>query len=591
MKYQNPAQRKLKEAAFFLLIFFLSLGLYLKIHINQGYLNWESEIYGDKAGYYVYLPSVFFYHFNPNLFPAGIDEKTGFGFQLDTINHKVNTKYPYGVSLMVSPFFGISCLISTVSGLSLMGGFAPLFHRMMGFSAIIYLVFGLWFLKKMLERKFSSRTACITTLLIYFATNLIYYTVSEPLMSHVYSFFLFSLFLFSLDRFLKDENNYGAFFLICLSFVLAIIVRPVNCILFLLYFFWDIRSGKEILQRVKNLFRPRYFLTFILIFTLFILPQLFYWKYLTGNYFHYSYAGESFSDWNHPRILEVWFSTLNGLFLYTPVLLIFLAGLILMLMKRKRNSLLILFVFLLMTYMAGSWHQWYFGCSYGQRTFIEYYVIFSFPAGFFLEWTITRWKFIFRGVLALVLSIFTVFNIQMMYYYEKCFWGSTWDWNHFEWQLKKAKIIPWFEKDQNFSNDYENRILTLSMPVEDTLSHSGSHALYLRADLFPYCVYEKPAKDLIGKGYRQVEASFHVLKYYNRPLDGVASCSIYLGKTLVFEQNAHFGKDIYTHGEWMEKTFLFDLPPKMNSFAVLRLHIQNNGSSDLFIDDLKVRFE
>ena len=63
----------------------------------------------------------------------------------------------------------------------------------------------------------------------------------------------------------------------------------------------------------------------------FLLPvslQLAYWKVKTGRFLIYSYSGESFQYIRNPKILEVLFSDAKGLFIFCPVLIFFLIGLL-----------------------------------------------------------------------------------------------------------------------------------------------------------------------------------------------------------------------------------------------------------------------
>ena len=43
----------------------------------------QLQIWADRAGYYIYLPSFFMNHFDAKRCPEKIDEKTGYGFTLD----------------------------------------------------------------------------------------------------------------------------------------------------------------------------------------------------------------------------------------------------------------------------------------------------------------------------------------------------------------------------------------------------------------------------------------------------------------------------------------------------------------------------
>ena len=69
------------------------------------------------------------------------------------------------------------------------------------------------------------------------------------------------------------------------------------------------------------------FQLFIIIFFAFLvwIPQLLYWKTVTGNYLFYSYADEGFFFLN-PQILKGLFSYRNGWLIYSPVMFFALLG-------------------------------------------------------------------------------------------------------------------------------------------------------------------------------------------------------------------------------------------------------------------------
>ena len=83
------------------IILFLSLNL----HSNKRPANYRCEIHADKAGYYVYLPAIFLYDFNPDKFPKNIEKTIGEGFDFRKKNSQndqkvIFTKYPCGVAIM-----------------------------------------------------------------------------------------------------------------------------------------------------------------------------------------------------------------------------------------------------------------------------------------------------------------------------------------------------------------------------------------------------------------------------------------------------------------------------------------------------------
>jgi hypothetical protein len=100
-----------------------------------------------------------------------------------------------------------------------------------------------------------------------------------------------------------------------------------------------------------------------------VLPQLFAWKALYGEWIVYTYHGESL-NWQNPKIWKVLFSPLHGWFYTHPVMLIGTAGFIYFLVKKKNMHLYFLgIVLFLVVYVNASWHNWWFGGSFGHRAF------------------------------------------------------------------------------------------------------------------------------------------------------------------------------------------------------------------------------
>ena len=120
---------KTKHLYIIVSLFFFGITLFLTFnkHSKSGYFNYHSEIWSDKAGYYVYLPAALNYNFNANNFPDSIDIKTGHGFRLDKANGKVVTKYTYGVALMQLPFFCMAKLLAEPLNMK-NNGFSPIYH-------------------------------------------------------------------------------------------------------------------------------------------------------------------------------------------------------------------------------------------------------------------------------------------------------------------------------------------------------------------------------------------------------------------------------------------------------------------------------
>jgi len=399
-------------------------------HSKSGYFNYQSEIWADKAGYYVYLPAALKFNFEANKFPKSIDEKTGLGFKLDSTNNKVNTKYTYGVALLEFPFYLIADNLATSLNFE-PNGFSPIYHWSINVAAVFYLILGLFFLKKFLQFKFNNKTIYLVLLSILLGTNLYYYAIDETGMSHVYSFFLFSLFLFLLQKtkFLKSTSPFQLLF-IGITSGLIILIRPINILFLTCYLFLEIENLSHIKIRVKRLLKLNTTIPLLIGSLLIIIPQFIYWHYLTGSTFFYSYENKGF-NWTNPKVLEVWFSPNNGLFIYTPFFVLLLLSMIYSIIKRKRNGWYLIFLFLSLSYVISSWWAWNFGCSYGSRNYVEYLSIFCISLAYFYEKLISIKWYKSLGFTIVILAI-AIFNLKMIYCYDECFFGThDWDWSFY----------------------------------------------------------------------------------------------------------------------------------------------------------------
>ena len=213
---------------------------------------------------------------------------------------------------------------------------------------------------------------------------------------------------------------------------LIFLCRPTNIIFIPVIIFFDVKNIAELNDRFKYyLGRLRTILFFLIGSLLPLIPQLIFLQKSYGSFISDTYSGESFINWMHPHLIKVWFSSNNGLFTYTPFILIVLAGIITEIKKRKIENFYIAFTFFSISLICASWWNWWYGCSYGARNFVEYYALFAFPASGFLF----RNRLLYKKIIvwAFVITCIVI-NINMLYYYDGCFYGGDWDWNAY-WKL------------------------------------------------------------------------------------------------------------------------------------------------------------
>ena len=410
---------------FLLLIFmgFYALCLFLTFnkHSRHNERNYHSEVWADKAGFYVYLPATIKYNWKGNEMPPTINEETGDGFTIDS-RGRILTKYTYGVALLQAPFY--VCANWLLSGQK-HDGFHRYHYRSINIAAVTYLLLALFFLFLFLRRKISDQLSLITLGIMFFGTNLFHYAIDETGMSHVYSFFLCSFLLYAAPSSAPEKLSIKlviAFIAACL----LVLIRPTNIILVVFIFF----MVQDYKVHWKNWFSYKYVFALLICATIVFLPQLIYWKYAFGSFIHYSYQGEGF-NFLSPKTLHFWFSTNNGAFLYTPIILLFILSSLILAKKENPKYHYNILLFIAISFIFSSWWSWSFGCSMGSRVLIEFYPIFALPFAICLNrigYKSTKVNYLVFAVLLVLIT----HNLKLSYTFDECYFGNgDWDWSYY----------------------------------------------------------------------------------------------------------------------------------------------------------------
>jgi hypothetical protein len=408
----------------------LLLFLTFNRHSKSGYFNYHSELWADRAGYYAYLPAAFKYSFNPLLFPDSVDHKTGDGFHLDEENNTIVIQYTYGIALMQLPFYLIADMLADPLSQE-PDGFSPVYHWSISFAAVTYLILGLISLFLFLRYYFSRLISLIVIASVLTATNLLYYTIDDPGMSHVYSFSVFSIFLYLYKKCRSQRMNTATVFLTSFICVFIVFLRPTNIIFLLAALLLDIKNYNELKIRARRCPETRIIISIVVSILLLLIPQIIYWHYTYGSYLPYTYGDEGFT--RIPKILTLWFAPSTGLFIYTPFIIVILISISYMIIKRIdiQNGIIIGSLFIILSYILSSWFDPGFGCSFGSRPFVEYYAILCLPLGYLYSHMLekrTIYQIAFWGLVLLLVT----YNIKLTYTFDECFYGSGyWDWNEY----------------------------------------------------------------------------------------------------------------------------------------------------------------
>ncbi|QQR95119.1 MAG: hypothetical protein IPJ93_15635 [Bacteroidota bacterium] len=351
---------------------------------------WEKrEVFvSDQFLYYSYLPAYF------------IENDLTFNF----IDNKIDNHYHYlwyatndgkkyikmtmGVAFCQAPFFLIAHYISPHFGYQ-SNGFTFPYQLAFCFSPIFYALVGLIFIFKILRKYYSVFIAGITTLLIYFATNIFACIFINPGLSHSYGFLFMAASLFLFIKWIAKPNYLNSIILgICLG--MLILIRPTNGLILILlgsYLASNCKKLSKLFEFIKSNWK---FIALIVLFCFLVfIPQMLYWKKISGSYLFYSYHDSNSVERFYFNIMNVFYGLFGfrrGLFIYTPVMILAVFGFFLMNKTEKELKwpiLIFLLVFILITL---SWWCWWYGGSFGARSFIEVYALMVIPLAAFIRY-------------------------------------------------------------------------------------------------------------------------------------------------------------------------------------------------------------
>jgi len=423
-------------------------------------LHWSGENYkgiieSDAKGYYAYLPAVFIYHdLNFGFFDEFekgryYDVNRFFDYRINHDSNIINKCY-CGVSVAQLPFFLTGHILSKITN-NPDDGFSKLYCILINIAGIFYCLIGLVFLNKILK-DYITKDIFRSFILIatIFGTNIFYYVIGEPGMSHIYSFAFFTLFYFYLRKYFK---HFDSRLIVLLAALLGIItlIRPVN-LLILLTIPFAATDYKNLTNGINKLLsKPLIFTISFILFLCIIAIQFIIYKIQTGHFFIYSYPDEGFYFLN-PQLFNILFSYKKGLFLYSPLLFISLAGGF-FLYRKNRYQFYTLFISLfLITYVLSSWWNWWYGGSFSSRVYVEYIPLFSILLAMALEGIIN--KPLKKAYITLIVILVIVCQIQT---YQYRYYFIHWEdmtkekyWNVF---LRVDKLIEkGSNKEQNFKD-------------------------------------------------------------------------------------------------------------------------------------------
>ncbi len=375
------------------------------------------NFYGDALGYYTYLPATFIYHNHKSIerlppdrgirpFIHGYMAQIGSGQR--TPKGYVLNQYTYGVALMELPFFAAAHLLE-LARKSEANGFSASYRLAIDISSMVYGALGLLLIYRVLRRHFRYYIASITTALLLIGTNLFWFCLRQQGMAHVPLFFLFAL-LLHLTAIIYEHGRWYHFAALGCTAGLITVIRPVDgfCVLIPLLY-----VGEKPFFRTKLDFMRAHWRQILLAgicFLLPVIPQLLYWKWLTGYSIYDSYGPGQTFDFRHSHIWQGLFGASNGWLIYTPLMVAALGGFFLK--KPRGNPYFIGSLLLLVGYvwMVYAWYLPNYPNGLGSRPMVDMYPILALPLAAVIEGIGNARWIKWPAILAVIACVFI--NIQ-----------------------------------------------------------------------------------------------------------------------------------------------------------------------------------
>ncbi len=596
-----------------LLIFLAGLmaGMFFQLRVfNDGVPGWKQIVTSDGRGYYAYLPALLL-DGDPTY--AGVTEREasllGYpqykpGYLVKASDRPLN-KYFAGVAFLLLPFFLAGWIFTWITG-GTPDGYSFFFQFFAGAGTLFYLFAGLVFLRNLLkDLGVSAFGAGLALVVILAGTNLFYYSLWQPTMSHTFSFFAINGFLWFAYRAIRNGQIRD---LIAAGFYLGVtcLIRPTNGGVVLLVPFLAATPSRPSPLLLTAWRRKRQAFAFLLPFLAVVVIQPVLWRIQSGDWLLWPYRGEGFR-FSRPEILQVLFSYRKGLFVYTPVLALALAGFIPLCRRSVAGFLSVLIYLIAVTWVIASWWNWYYGDGFGLRAFIDHYGVFAI----LLALAADRWKKRSSRILVSVLPalLILVNLIQTWQYTHGVIHPNSMNEAKFRYIFLRTdpEVIRSLGGNQEmaafpvdltrpveFFNDFETRREEWieNRVTESSPAFSGRHAGCVDPD-HPYSPALAIPATRLGKLQGSCFLSASVMVYDSTAGAGNQAMVVLSMDSIGPGENWWQGfrlNDVPVHkkGHWRKIEFSLMLPVIRNPRGILKVYVWNTGKGTILVDDFRV---
>jgi hypothetical protein len=274
-------------------------------------------------------------------------------------------------------------------------------------ASAIYGFIGLWLVHRALRRfaAVSEPVATWTVVGLWLATPVVYYMTLAAAFAHACSLFAVAL-LLSLWLRWRDDLTLRRAALLGAAGGLAGLVREQDL------FFLIVPAADVAIRalRRRDLWQGMLRLGAMAGATIAAFaPQLLVYKTLNGAFRPSMLVERKLHRWASPHFFEVLFNPGHGLFVWSPIVLVAVLGLVVLCARRRQTApALLLFGFLAQVWINGAIESWHMAGAFGARRFVSSTFVLAWGLAYVLAAVTRRW------LTALLVAVFTWWNLSLI---------------------------------------------------------------------------------------------------------------------------------------------------------------------------------
>jgi hypothetical protein len=618
--------KSLVKRTYSILIICITLCVAVSFNLNFG--KQGSHYFGDALGYYMYLPATFIYHNlkSPEVLPQNdstiAQSALHYADQLND-SKQLSPKgiafmqYTYGVALLELPFFAAAHVYELTTG-GHPNGFTHCYANAIWAGNLLYCILGLMILYRILKRYYSNLVPLLTVCIIFLGTNIFWFSVYQYGMSHVPIFFLYSLLILLT---IKMDEAPKTWLFVCIGLIigLIIVIRPTDIVCIFIPLLYNVYNKQTIKAKWQFIAQHKLKLLLLIFASILpVIPQLLYWKMVSGKYIFYSYGQQSF-NWAQPKIIAGLFYFSNGWLPYSLVMIFALSGLLLV-RHYKQWAWSIFLILPIYIYIIYSWYCFNYINGLGSRPMIHMYPLLAIPLAAFIHLIGRRGiiiKVLFSVVILFMISVnysFSMLKAKLILNTESAnilFCKQVLFKNKMNYNDLLAYDIPLKQPDTSKLSriglldiqDYEGDSLTY--PIEDP-TNANNHVYEMKdAEYMPDGIKVSYSKSFADAKWLKASGRFYLVawpEYPNRMLiteikrgDEVIAWygskvdnKIGIADNSCKHANGEYNLQHFEHRLWGPVYYYVPMPEHIQEGDKINVYIWNPDKQEMLIDDLKL---